>query len=389
MELYKKIVEETKPKFATSQIQITATEPEKIQAAMDGFFFGKDMEVGGEKVRAFRNLKEAYAVIKGIDYLDVRVDDLLREAWGYDSGKFNVRLTETITSADWPYILGTSITRKMIAAFRAPALDEWRQVASVIANIPDYKTQERIYQGHYGPLPTRDADGTYPSVATALPEERVTYNVNAYGVIESITEKVVVNDDLGAIRQIPDRLAYGAKLRIFKEVFDIVKDSTQYTTARGNLGSAALDSSSLTAAKIRMRSKTLPGSTEAFIGIKPRFLVIPKNLEETAWLLRNSPYFVSATTGATPMIPNPHQNTFDIIVVDYWTDTNDWFLVADPATCPTLEVGFLEGRQEPELATEAPGTGSAFTAGKLSYRARIDVGAVMLQWRSFDGNIVA
>ena len=41
--------------------------------------------------------------------------------------------------------------------------------------------------------------------------------------------------------------------------------------------------------------------------------------------------------------------SLDIVPVWYWTDVNDWCLTADPMDLATVEIGFLGGKEEPDL----------------------------------------
>ena len=80
---------------------------------------------------------------------------------------------------------------------------------------------------------------------------------------------------------------------------------------------------------------------------------------------------------------------FEVIVVDYWTDSDNWYLVADPNYIPTIELGFLNGKQEPELLTQNdPTVGSVFTADKISYKIRHIYGGAVLDFRGFYGEVV-
>ena len=60
--------------------------------------------------------------------------------------------------------------------------------------------------------------------------------------------------------------------------------------------------------------------------------------------------------------------SLDVMPVWYWTDANDWCLTADPMDIPCIEIGFLAGREEPELfVQDMPTSGSMFTHDKVTY----------------------
>jgi len=94
-------------------------------------------------------------------------------------------------------------------------------------------------------------------------------------------------------------------------------------------------------------------------------------------------------TAAVDLRRNMVKGWFEVIVVDYWTDADNWWLVADPKLAPTFELGFLNGKQEPELLSQNdPTQGSLFSADKVSYKIRHIYGGAVLDWRSYFGGIV-
>ena len=69
----------------------------------------------------------------------------------------------------------------------------------------------------------------------------------------------------------------------------------------------------------------------------------------------------------------------EVIPVSYWTDGNDWCTVADPMVLPVLEIGFLDGREDPELfVQDQPNGGSMFSNDKLTYKIRHIYGGTVL-----------
>ena len=59
-----------------------------------------------------------------------------------------------------------------------------------------------------------------------------------------------------------------------------------------------------------------------------------------------------------------------VVVVDLWTDTNNWAAAADPMMYPSIGLGFRFGR-EPELFSVAdPGSGLMFTNDVMPVKVR-------------------
>ena len=72
----------------------------------------------------------------------------------------------------------------------------------------------------------------------------------------------------------------------------------------------------------------------------------------------------------------------NIVPVWYWTDANDWVATADPNEVPLIEVGFLDGEEEPALfVQDNPTVGSMFNSDKLTWKMRHIYGAVVSDFR--------
>ena len=74
--------------------------------------------------------------------------------------------------------------------------------------------------------------------------------------------------------------------------------------------------------------------------------------------------------------------SLDVMPMPHFTDDTDWYLSADPAEIPTIEIGFLDGRQEPELfIQDTPSQGSLFSHDQITYKIRHIYGGTVLDHR--------
>jgi hypothetical protein len=115
----------------------------------------------------------------------------------------------------------------------------------------------------------------------------------------------------------------------------------------------------------------------------------PVELEEKMFKLCASK--VTIGTSEVETSPNFH-GTYGMepIVVPEWTDATDWVAVADPKNVPTIEVGFLNGKEEPELfIQDMPNVGSMFDADQVKYKIRHIWGLVLLDYRPFYKHFVS
>ena len=259
--------------------------------------------------------------------------------------------------------------------------------------LSDFKTQYRVRYGGYGTLPTVNQSAAYTALTTPT-DEQVTYTPAKRGGTETITLEAIKNDDIGLLRDIPRRLGRAAANTLYRFVFDFIADNGNiydstalFTAGHGNLGSLALTYSTLETAIIAIRDFTAYGDTSDVLGLRAKWLLVPNELAEEAFQL--------VYTLTKPGTANRDNNYFatlglEMLVVPYWTDTNNWYIVVNPTDCPTIEVGFMDGQEEPELfVQDMPNVGSLFTNDQLTYKVRHVYGAAVMDFRGFYGAVVA
>lgn len=367
---------------------------ERKVEALDKMFTG---EAGG-----YRSLKEAYCDITGERPKFLDTEDfnrkVLRESLGAGMMPFDsaMRSTESIDTSSWGEILGDSITRRVVAEHARPNLQVWRQLVSNIFSVPDFRTQRITRLGGYGVLPAVNQGAPYQPLTSPTDEES-TYAVTKRGGTEDLTLETITNDDLRQVQLIPKKLGLAAGQTLYRFVFDLLASNPTLTYdsvalfAAGHANtdtSAALAQATLSAGRKKMRKQASYGDSSDILSIVPKYLLVPSDLEELAFQLCTSAVALGVNAGSAAganvsNIPNIHQG-LEPIVVDYWSDTNDWFLEADPAMHPTIEIGFLQGRQDPELFVQNDeNVGSVFTADKITYKIRHIYSGTVLDHRGF------
>ena len=297
------------------------------------------------------------------------------------------RLVESLGSTSLGEVLGDSVTRRMLAEYRAAVdFDGWRQLVNVVP-VNDFRMQHRTRWGGYGDLPTV-AEGADYQPLTSPSDEEATYKAGKKGGTEDITLEMIKNDDVGLIRRIPTKLSRAAKRTLAKFVFDFLRSNAVIYDSKAlfhvdhaNLFAAALSKAELAVHRLAMLKQTELTSDDR-IGIAPTRLVVPADLQEAAVDL-----FKLSTNNEKTFIQSL---TMNIIPVWYWTDANDWCTAADPADIPGIEMGFLDGREEPELfVQDTPNVGSMFAADKLTYKIRHIYGGAVTDFRAFTKAVVA
>lgn len=299
------------------------------------------------------------------------------------------RITASMDSTTLSSMLGDSITRKMVEEYKNNAYNQdWRKIVDVVPR-PDFRTNRIDRMGGYGNLPAVSQGGAY-SALTSPTDEESTYSVSKRGGTEDITLEMIKNDDVGAVRRIPIKLGTSAARTLYEFVFDFIRtnptiyDNTAlFTTGHGNLGTAAFDTAALTARRIAMMSQTELSSGKR-IGIMPKYILHPINLTKTI-------FDIIIVPGNTTPTTTDYNRTLKLeqIEVGTWTDTNDWALVASPSQCPGIEIGFLDGAEDPSLYVQDQETsGMVFTNDKITYKIRHIYGGVVKDFRAFDKSVV-
>ncbi|MGH3978093.1 MAG: DUF6582 domain-containing protein [Pseudonocardiaceae bacterium] len=370
----------------TATTQVTQEAIEKKTAALDAFFAG-DYSLG------YRSFREAFADVTGARPRGFDEDfnrTILRECFG---GGYSTaaRSTESLTSTSWDVMLGDSVTRRMVAEYGRPSLQTWRLIVSSVVPVNDFRAQRLDRLGGYGTLPAVNQGAPYQPL-TSPTDEEATYAITKRGGTEDLTLEMIANDDIRSIQRIPTKLGLTAAQTLYRFVWDILalNAATTYdATALFHVNHANTDNpavlgqSTLSVGRRKMRQQTAYGDSSDVLSIVPMFLVVPTALEELAYQLTTSAVAIPSTPAGPSDTPNIHQGTKPI-VIDYYGDANDWFLVCDPALCPTLEVGFYQGRENPELFTQADQTvGSMFDADKLTYKIRHIYSGTVVDHRGF------
>jgi len=391
--------------------------------ALDGFFAGEDLkDTKGQKVPRFRTMREAYSGFtrkhfdNSIDYAGsfffdsaffIPSDYRNTGVGPYGAVKRQIydQFRESLKSSGWGEVLGDSITRRMIAEYQLPMYNIWRNLVTDIVPLFTTRVQRRMRIAGFGDLPTVAEQGTYQSLTSPTDEESF-YSPVKKGGLEDLTQEMLMNDDVGAIRAIPKKLGIAAIRTIYKAILDTSMGGNKEqdgstalgSAGRGNYGTTALSNTQLTAVRYAMRSQTAYGGNDTLGAANvPKYLWVPNELEELANQICfgkvSVETFVPYSTGSTTPIPSTRENIHQglvPVVVDEWTDATNWFATADPKMVPILEVGFVGGKEEPELwVQDQPNVGSVFTADKTTYKVRIWFGFCWLDYRGVYVSVVA
>ena len=275
-----------------------------------------------------------------------------------------IRVSESMTTSDFPNLTGDVLDRMLLARFREwPS--PWRRFMKVNPNLRDFRTVDRYevdgLEGQWGNVP--EGKGIEYG---ALSETAHSYAPKKYAKGAKLSFEMMMNDDLGAFEDIPDRLGRGGARTIAKFATQLYVDSTGphaslYTGGNNNIvtGNPALSITALTTAwNVLMAQVDEDGEP---IVIESVILVVPPALEITAWNIVNALTINMTNTGGISgqemTVQNWFGSRFEVVVDPYIpivassaNGNTSWFLFGSPSVGrPALEMGFVRGFAEPQL----------------------------------------
>lgn len=210
--------------------------------------------------------------------------------------------------------------------------------------------------------------------AGTVTSESGSFAISKYGRILTLSFESIINDDLRLLDvAIRGAAAKGMKLKEKKvrEAFGakLADNKSLFHASRGNLLTASLDVTGLSAARKALRlAKDLDGEA---MNLQPRYLVVSPDQETEAQQL------ISPITAAVTGAVNPFSSTLELIV-DPLLNGQEWMLAADPAFADAIELADLRGYEGVRVDELPMGA-----VDGVSYRARAFAGAHPTGWRGF------
>ena len=306
---------------------------------------------GVEKKYDEKTLEAAHKARRELSLGEVIVQAAV--ANGYDGNRrINASTLRPILAAAWAThsisgILSSTVNKFLLAGFDSVE-QAWRQISSV-RSVNDFKTLTS-YRLNGGFKFEKVANGGELKNAAASDESR-TISAETYGIMTSVTRTDLINDDLGALTAVPQRIGRGGALKL-NDVFwaEFVDDASFFTTARGNKKTSAGALSISTLKTIATMFRKLKDADSNPVAIGPRILLVPVDQELAAAEIMGSSMIQSGATGGQPE-RNVMAGRYQVVASTYLSNADDFYLLASPADLPVMEVAFLNGVQSPVVET--------------------------------------
>jgi hypothetical protein len=300
---------------------------------------------------------------KGPDY-GTKLAEAARFIGDVFRGKRSARqLAEAMTTSDFPQLFGDVVDRMLLANYRE-APSSWSAYMKR-STVRDFRTVKRFaIDGAEATLSVVPQNTEYPE--SSLSDTQYSYAVSKYGRRLPFSWETIVDDDLGAFRDMVERMGRSARRSEEKFATDLFVNSTGpdptfFSAGNANIitGNPALSVAGLqtgmTVLQSQVDSEGEPILSEGSI------LVVPPSLEVTAMNILNAMEIRANTSGggtaAQSLVAANWMKTRITLAVNYYlpivnttSGTTAWYLFADPNLGrPASEVGFLAGHEEPEV----------------------------------------
>jgi len=233
----------------------------------------------------------------------------------------------------------------------------WREIAATrpvrdFKAITSYRLTGDMTYAEVGP----DGELTHGTVG----EASFTNQAKTYGRMFAVTRQDQINDDLGALTQLPQRIGRGGALA-FNNIFwaAFMDNATFFASGNANYSTGAataLGVDAYTAAEKLFFDQTDPDGEP--IALSPAVLLVPNGLNVTAQQLMSSMEMRDTTATTKSLTKNPHAGKAKVVRSAYLSNAAftgysalAWYLLANPLDMPVIEAVFLNGKQEPTVET--------------------------------------
>lgn len=270
----------------------------------------------------------------------------------------------------------------------------WR-LWSAIRSTPDLKPARSLRPVFSGDLTFLHPSGEIES--GSLEDSMISWQAYTFAKLYTISRNAIINDDLGALAEIP----LGLTLMADRAVSDLAyynllsNPSSFFSTDNSNIqttGSSALSSASLKLAIAQMRSQR--GPNDALLAIPPATLIVGPTLEQVAKELLHSSFMFRDQSADRQGTANAWENIVNLAIeprVEFGCNSpvtgatatgaaTKWFLFANSTYLPAI-AGFRNGAQYPAIEASDP-LGFNFQIPGQSYRCIFDFGHALGDFRA-------
>jgi hypothetical protein len=317
-----------------------------------------------------------------------RVNDL-REAADAGNAEAALMLEEVDTRFDFPNFLFGPVSTSIWGAYSQVA-PQYRRY-SRIENMPDLRERRLRGLNAVRGMAYVGENGEYvEGRRTERPSAGLT--VDKYGFVYKITMEAIINDETGdLLNRIPGEMGRDASTFVATTLIALIESnpvapdgSTMFNATRGNVTTSALSEDSIVDGISYFDSQVDDSGYP--ITVRAASLIVRNaRTQLVAARILNSTF--AGTTINWTGAPGVGTNVFDkgtinpvagllpndsVVKEVFFTDTNDWYLFADPNDVPGFALGFLNGNEQPFVGLKEPAVRNAMGPGVDPYTFEFD-----------------
>ena len=292
-----------------------------------------------------------------------------------------------VTSATMAALTANALNKRVMIMFQE--YPQWWAPIVIEEDFTNLQTVKWITLGGVGELPTVAEGAAYTEMTWDD-----TYEEDAFvkkGGYLGLTIEAIDKDDTARLRAAPRALAQAAWLTLSKAMaamftysgtgglgHDLEDSKALFHADHSNYGSTALSWTAWNTTRQLMRDQTEYHSAEPLGALTaPRYLLVPNELEVTALqVLASDGEPGTADNDINPWASGASHDALiasarsRVIVVDFWTDANNWAAVADPRLYPTFGLGYRYGRTPELFSVASPTAGLMFSNDTMPIKVR-------------------
>lgn len=264
------------------------------------------------------------------------------------------------TTISLPNILANTFEKVALMTYEAAQIQAFKIARTASAR--DFKQVSRVRLVGTGLWEVVNEGGELAH--GKLDEQAYTNQADTYGQIITVGRKTIKNDDAQTLADLAKLMGQQGAEFVNHLTFTLLlantgnffhADNSNYISGATTL----LSSPGLTAGYTSFLKQTAGPGTKAKdqrpINIEPRILLVPPEQAITARSILKSATLETASASGGPTY-NPWQGEFELVVAPHLSNssytgysTTAWYLFADPARLPALELLFVDGVQSPRI----------------------------------------
>jgi ATP-dependent protease ClpP protease subunit len=291
-------------------------------------------------------------------------------------------------TSDFANIL-SNVARKFMLIGHEQADETWAEWCRVVS-LSDFKSHDMVGLSEFDNLDQVYEGGEYKH--GSFDDYKESIQLLKWGKLFTISWEAMINDDLSAFTDIPRKMGLSAARKVGDLVYAVLtgaplmRDGTAlFDATHSNITTPGTAPSTAAVDAVRTAMGTQTGEKGvANLNISPAFMLVPKALEGRGKVVETSEKRVVVGSNSNETVPNTVRNTFRTIA-DSRLDVDSavkWYMAANPNMVDTINVGFLNGQQTPDLEET-----QNFAVDGVEMKVRQVAQAKAADWRGLHQNV--